>query len=226
MVPLQWTDSGWVVEFEANPDETFEYKHIIVTHGGDVVWEGGPNRVLSVPSEGKFEVVTHWDCTHEDLQLQSQEEFISTFAQRWQGGHNTASQWDTTGLDGPALHIVEGDRSGSNWWKKLEVVRTLLSSQEQDDRLKMLVNIAVYLKWINTGLIPCRDDGEHHELNEISETSRQIFVELERLSNVSNLRELVVIRKIHPCLPSFNTELARIQGTFPIQTYYCMMLLL
>ncbi|XP_024401414.1 phosphoglucan, water dikinase, chloroplastic-like [Physcomitrium patens] len=69
---MQWTESGWVVELEANPQETIVYKHVIVTHSGDAVWEGGPNCVLNVPNEGEFEVITHWDCTHEELQLQGE----------------------------------------------------------------------------------------------------------------------------------------------------------
>lgn len=34
--------------------------------------------------------------------------------------------WDIAGLQGPALHLVEGDRDAANWLGKLEVVKTLL----------------------------------------------------------------------------------------------------
>ena len=252
-IPMCWTESGWVVELEANPQEKLEYKHVIITHSGDVVWEGGPNRMLSLPSEGQFEVVTHWDCTYEELQLQGEpvmngsqvvhddvggkeeraqspepassrqtadipvhrlEELSTSFVQQWQGGpkdngKESARKWDTTGLDGPALQIVEGDKSASNWWQKLEVVRTLLTSElGTKDRLKALVNVAVYLKWINTGQIACYEDGQHYRPNKHVETSRRIFVELERISSERgvSLRELVVVRKIHPCLPAFKVE--------------------
>lgn len=253
-VPLNWTELGWVVELEANPQETLEYKHIIVTHSGDVIWEGGPNRILSLPSEGEFEIVTHWDCTFEELQLQNERtvvgnysspqvvrhdnvkkeqvqapesassqwspdsvhrlEEISTFAQRWQGGPRSDGQqraeiWETSGLDGPALQIVEGDKNASNWWRKLEVVRTLLTGElATKDRLRTLVNIAVYLKWIITGQIACREDGQHYRPYKHAEISRRIFVELERISGERDvsLKELVVVRKIHPCLPAFKAE--------------------
>ena len=36
--------------------------------------------------------------------------------------------WNTSGLDGPAGVLVEGDRNARNWWQKLEVVRELLMS--------------------------------------------------------------------------------------------------
>ncbi|KAG0626216.1 hypothetical protein M758_2G111500 [Ceratodon purpureus] len=252
-VPLHWTESGWVVELEASPQEKLEYKHIIITHSGDVVWEGGPNRTLSLPSEGEFEVVTHWDCTHEELQLQGEhvvngssvahvdvageqeqaqapepvssqrepeipvhrlEELSTSFAQQWQGGprgdgNERAGKWDSTGLDGPALEIVEGDKGASNWWRKLEVVRTLLTGElGTKERLKTLVHVAVYLKWINTGQIACFEDGQHYRPNKHAEISRRIFVELERISGERgvSLRELLVVRKIHPCLPAFKAE--------------------
>lgn len=249
-VPMHWTESGWVVELEASPQEKLEYKHIIITHSGDVVWEGGPNRTLSLPSEGEFDIVTHWDCTYEDLQLQGEqvanslevvrdsqqeqaethvspstqreaeipvhvlEEISTSFAQQWQGGPRSdererAGKWDVTGLDGPALQIVEGDKSASNWWRKLEVVRTLLTGElGTKDRLKTLVNVAVYLKWINTGQIACFEDGQHYRPNKHAEIARRIFVELERISGERgvSLRELLLVRKIHPCLPAFKAE--------------------
>lgn len=249
-VPLQWTESGWVVELEANPGETFEYKHIIVTHGGDVIWEGGPNRVLSVPDEGEFEVVTHWGCTHEELQLQGEQvidgpvdvgkgskeepgqasetssgqqrersvcelgEISTSFVHQWLGGaakdgQERACKWDTTGLDGPALHLVEGDKNAKNWWQKLEVVRSLVSGEfGNTERLKTLVYISVYLKWIRTGQIACCEDAKHYSLDQHAEISRKIFAELERIidDRSASLREILVVRKILPSLPAFKVQ--------------------
>lgn len=251
-VPMDWTEQGWVVELEGQPGEVVEYKHVTVTHSGDVVWEGGRNRVLSLPSEGNFEVVTHWDCTHEDMQLQfggdvnsegvdvdmdvvvdvegvggigqserggdsvnGSEAASTSFVQDWQGGSgrsgssNGQVKWDTSGLVGPALQLVEGDKSASNWWRKLEVVHGLLTGEwGRKERLESLVNVAVYLKWINTGQIACSEDGQHYRPNKHAEISRRIFVELERISGDKGvtLNELLVIRKVHPCLPAFKAE--------------------
>jgi hypothetical protein len=37
--------------------------------------------------------------------------------------------WDTSGLQGPALHLVSGDRDAANWLAKLEVLKKLLVDQ-------------------------------------------------------------------------------------------------
>lgn len=245
-VPMHWTESGWVVDLEGEPGETVEYKHIIVTHDGNVIWEEGPNRTLSLPKEGEIELVTHWGQTQEELQFQGRSpqnghagkqeereeqvqnsessgegkveqavnEISTSFVKEWQGTsvkdrRERSGKWDTSGLDGPALQIVEGDKSASNWWRKLDVVRDLLSGEvAKKERLKTLVNTAVYLKWVNTGQIVCYEDGQHYRPNKHAEISRRIFVELERISGEKNvgLKELLVIQKIHPCLPAFKAE--------------------
>ena len=242
-VPMKWTESGWVVDLEGEPGETVEYKHIIVNHDGNVIWEEGPNRTLSLPKEGEAELVTHWGQTQEELHFQwlssqnghagkqeeqvqdsqavveeksepAVEELSTSFVKEWQGAsmkdrRERSGKWDTTGLDGPALQIVEGDKSASNWWRKLDVVRDLLCGEvAKKDRLKALVNAAIYLKWINTGQIVCFEDGQHYRPNKHAEISRRIFVELERVTGEKNvgLKERLVIQKIHPCLPAFKAE--------------------
>ncbi|KAJ4872805.1 hypothetical protein Rs2_45532 [Raphanus sativus] len=89
--------------------------------------------------------------------------------------------------------MVEGDRNSRNWWRKLEMA---------------LVFSAVYLKWINTGQIPCFEDGGHHRPNRHAEISRLIFRELENICSKKDAtpEEVLVARKIHPCLPSFKAE--------------------
>lgn len=245
-VPMKWTESGWVVDVEGKPGETVEYKHVIVTHDGNVIWEEGPNRTLSLPNSGDHEVVTHWGQTQEQLQFQQNghssfnghasapaeaeqpleessspnvveeavQEMSTSFVKSWQGvavqdRKQRSGKWDTSGLDGPALQIVEGDKSASNWWRKLDVVRELLSTEvAKTERLKTLVNAAVYLKWINTGQIVCYEDGQHYRPNKHAEISRRIFVELERITGAKDvsLKEKLVIQKIHPCLPAFKAE--------------------
>ncbi|KAG8048513.1 hypothetical protein GUJ93_ZPchr0009g1652 [Zizania palustris] len=90
--------------------------------------------------------------------------------------------WDTTGLDGTARKLVEGDKASKNWWRKLEVVRGILSDSFDDhSRLEALIYSAIYLKWIYTGQIACFEDGGHHRPNKHAEISRQIFRELEMM---------------------------------------------
>ncbi|XP_062108119.1 phosphoglucan, water dikinase, chloroplastic [Humulus lupulus] len=145
----------------------------------------------------------------------------SPFVGQWQGkdisfmrsnehrDRESERRWDTSGLEGLALKFVEGDRNARNWWRKLEIVRDLLLENSQsEERLDALIYAAIYLKWINTGQIPCFEDGGHHRPNRHAEISRLIFRELERISSRkdTSLQELLVIRKIHPCLPSFKAE--------------------
>eukprot|EP01018_Ginkgo_biloba_P006356 Gb_12513 [translate_table: standard] len=145
----------------------------------------------------------------------------SPFVQEWQGKDITfmrsnehASQerartWNTSGLEGPAQKLVEGDQNARNWWQKLEVVRELMMSEMgKTARLETLINAAIYLKWINTGQIPCFEGGGHHRPSKHAEIARFIFRELERISSerVTTAKEILVIRKIHPCLPSFKSE--------------------
>jgi phosphoglucan,water dikinase len=233
-VLMKWTESGWVVDLEGKPGENVEYKHVIVTHDGGVIWEEGPNRTLELPSElTEVELITHWGRTDEQLQFQGGKKLVerrssqaaaasspveeavnemsTSFVKSWQGAavkdrKERTGKWDTRGLDGPALQIVEGDRKASNWWRKLDVVLGLLSGEPAT--LKTLVNAAVYLKWINTGQIVCYEDGQHNRPNKHAEISRRIFVELERISGEQGvgLKERLVIQKIHPCLPAFKAE--------------------
>ncbi|KAI3460627.1 hypothetical protein Pfo_017290 [Paulownia fortunei] len=145
----------------------------------------------------------------------------SSFVEQWQGkdvsfvrskDHLDAEKkrnWDTSGLEGISLKLVEGDRGARNWWRKLEVVRELVVENIEDGkRLEALTYSAIYLKWINTGQIPCFEDGGHHRPNRHAEISRLIFRELEKISSRkdTSLQEILVIRKIHPCLPSFKAE--------------------
>ena len=255
-VLMKWTESGWVVDLEGKPGEKVEYKHIIVTHDGSVIWEDGPNRTLSLPSEiTDVELITHWGRTDEELEFQGGKKLVessqhghrhgsqnghsmkeeegqvaessvigtveeavnemsTSFVKSWQGTavkdrKERSGKWDTKGLDGPVLQIVEGDRKASNWWRKLDVVRELVSGEiVKTERLKALVNAAVYLKWINTGQIVCYEDGQHNRPNKHAAISRRIFVELERISGEEGigLNERLVIQKIHPCLPAFKAE--------------------
>ncbi|KAK3139710.1 hypothetical protein QOZ80_5AG0388410 [Eleusine coracana subsp. coracana] len=145
----------------------------------------------------------------------------SKFGGLWQGSEtvfmrsnehqskDSDRKWDTTGLDALSLKLVEGDKVSRNWWRKLELVRGLLSESVDDQsRLEALTYSAIYLKWIYTGQIPCFEDGGHHRPNKHAEISRHIFREIEKIYSAKSTpaQEMLVIRKIHPCLPSFKAE--------------------
>uniref|UniRef100_A0A2P2L2M0 Phosphoglucan water dikinaseic n=1 Tax=Rhizophora mucronata TaxID=61149 RepID=A0A2P2L2M0_RHIMU len=215
--PMNWTEAGWVCDLELEGGEIIEYKFVVVRRDKSLLWEHGDNRILKLPEGGHFGVVYQWNKTGEDLNLlplDSEENTrdkvedmdengsasaathgeteSSTLFEQWQGktvsfmqsnehrNMETERKWDTSGLEGLALKLVEGDQSARNWWRK----------------------------WIYTGQIPCFEDGGHHRPSRHAEISRLIFQELERLFSRKNAspQELLVIRKIHPCLPSFKAE--------------------
>lgn len=145
----------------------------------------------------------------------------SPFVGQWQGKpvsfmrsndhrtHETQMKWDTSGLHGLPLKFVQADQNARNWWRKLDIVRDIIAGGLQgEDRLEALLYSAIYLKWINTGQITCFEDGGHHRPNRHAEISRLIFRELERHTARKDIspQEVLVIRKIHPCLPSFKAE--------------------
>jgi phosphoglucan,water dikinase len=178
-VTMGWTEAGWVADLEANPGETIEYKYLIVNGDGHTIWENGGNRTIVVPNDSgsHYQVVSHWDATHEEVHFdglngaaishgedsvgeeqaggveesegnengsaapepEQKEEVGSSFVQGWQGreisfmrsndhSHEKSGKWDTTGLDAPATHIVEGDHNSANWWRKVSLI-AFLSSQ-------------------------------------------------------------------------------------------------
>ncbi|KAJ6844705.1 phosphoglucan, water dikinase, chloroplastic-like [Iris pallida] len=187
---------------------------------------------------GAFDIVCHWDRTDEVLEIaggsavetveksDGAEEVVlegesSPFIEQWAGreasfmrsnehrNRESERRWDTAGLEGVARRLVEADRSARNWWRKLDAIRELLVGDLEDgNRLEALTYSAIYLKWINTGQIPCFEDGGHHRPNRHAEISRLIFREIERISYGKNKssQDVLVIRKIHPCLPSFKSE--------------------
>lgn len=169
----------------------------------------------------RLEGVDDADGSSIDDHAFAEEAVTSSFVEQWHGGdasfmrsnehrdREIGRRWDTSGLDGVALALVEGDKSARNWWRKLEVVRAILAGNlESVDHLEALVYSAVYLKWINTGQILCFEDGGHHRPNKHAEISRLIFRDLEKLTSKKDTssQDILVVRKIHPCLPSFKSE--------------------
>ncbi|KAL9262661.1 Phosphoglucan, water dikinase, chloroplastic-like protein [Drosera capensis] len=160
---------------------------------------GSPVVIAPVASESETSpFVEHW-----------QGRAVSFMRSNEHGTRESERKVDTSGLEGLALKLVQGDQNARNWWRKLEVVRELVvGSLDSDECLEALTYSAIYLKWINTGQIPCFEDGGHHRPNRHAQISMLIFRELERLSGkkVTTPEEMLVIRKIHPSLPSFKAE--------------------
>lgn len=156
-VPLDWTENGWVGNLEVKGGESVEYKFVIVRKDKSILWETGENRVLKLPKQGSFELVSHWNNTGEAVDLLALEEkdYIgengsttsdtadsaahlevetSPFVGQWQGkgvsfmrsnehwNRVAERKWDTSGLEGLALKLVEGDQNARNWWRKVPLL--------------------------------------------------------------------------------------------------------
>ncbi|KAL2928069.1 Phosphoglucan water dikinase chloroplastic [Bienertia sinuspersici] len=224
-VTMAWTENGWVSNIELTAGDSVEFKFVIMGKDKSLTWESGDNRVIQIPEKGNFTLICHWNMTVEALELLSAESGegqdstdglvdngsavvdddddddddateidvgTSPFVEQWQGkaaafmqsnehrNRESERKWDTSGLEGLTLKLVQDDQNARNWWRK----------------------------WINTGQIPCFEDGGHHRPNRHAEISRLIFRELERLfcRKDTTPQEMLVIRKIHPSLPSFKAE--------------------
>lgn len=180
---------------------------------------GEDANLVSLEAEEIEKVGDNGSTTVKDIAIG--EEVASPFVEQWQGKSisfvrskehldmDKERKWDTSGLEGLALKLVEGDKSARNWWRKLEIVRELIvENVDSGHLLEALTYSAIYLKWINIGQIACFEDGGHHRPNRHAEISRLIFRELERISyrKDTSPQEVLVIRKIHPSLPSFKAE--------------------
>ncbi|KAK9177817.1 hypothetical protein WN943_027006 [Citrus x changshan-huyou] len=244
--------------------EAVDLLHLVedVLDNGSVVTDAAPDALLEV---GTSPFVGQW---------QGKSASFMRADDHW--NREMERKWDTSGLQGLTLKLVEGDQRARNWWRKcpswimsssfaqsilalfvdkhnayrpfcqhthsrLELLLTKhnfdenlgtlspgklfeslqVENLQSDERLEALIYSAIYLKWINTGKIPCFEDGGHHRPNRHAEISRLIFRELEQIScrkdaspqilaiskvSISSPKEVLVIRKIHPCLPSFKAE--------------------
>ncbi|KAL0369214.1 UNVERIFIED_CONTAM: Phosphoglucan, water dikinase, chloroplastic [Sesamum calycinum] len=183
-------------------------------------WNKTSEQVEVLPWEGKDgEGVEAEQSKNGNVVTAAIEEAVtsSTFVEQWQGkdvafvrskDHFDAEKnrnWDTSGLEGIALKLVEGDRSARNWWRKLEVVRELVVENiENAKRLEALTYSAIYLKVRFLALKMEAITGQ----TGMQRFPGLYFANLKEFPAEKTLhfRKFLFIRKIHPCLPSFKAE--------------------
>ncbi|RWW19954.1 hypothetical protein BHE74_00010035 [Ensete ventricosum] len=205
-VMMEWTPDGWVQDLELRGGESMEFKFVVLLRGKkDMVWEGGGNRVLTLPEKGAFDMVCHWNKTDEALELlgtslgEKDEELesagvedessveeggfeseaeASPFVEQWQGraasfmqsndhaSRETERKWNTDGLDGAALKLVEGDRSARNWWRKLLLENRWVAG-EHEKCMKSQRSLRIGVLYVRTHVListdPSREEGERKE---------------------------------------------------------------
>lgn len=115
-------------------------------------------------------------------------------------------------LQGASRAIADGDKSSTSWLQKLELIASMVG-QGHAISLDKVAACGVYLRWVSTGTIACVEDGHHHRPNRMAEVARDIFINMEMVSGELYKHgpevgeaERLVMRQIHPWLPSFSSE--------------------
>lgn len=118
--------------------------------------------------------------------------------------------WDSTGLEGAELAIVQGDEKAASWLQKLQFLRGLLvdASPFKRPELEALACSAIYLQWVATGAIPCVEGGGHYRPNHHAETAKIIFRSLEWVIGhpEEDVRTRLAARMVQRQLPAFSGE--------------------
>jgi phosphoglucan,water dikinase len=95
--------------------------------------------------------------------------------------------------------LVQGDRTRQSWREKLNFIRDLLASDTPAVTSDQLVDIAIYLRFLGTGEIPCSEDGRHFRPAQHARLASQIQ---DRLAKLTTPENQFIVRKIYPWLPS------------------------
>ncbi len=102
--------------------------------------------------------------------------------------------------------IVAANRRFLSWQNRLGWVYDVLTCDTFDLNIEHLLYIAIYLRFIGTGEVPCGEEGGHHRPWHHAKMAQQIYG---RLSNIITPENFFIIRKIYPWLPSFDSAFTR-----------------
>ena len=102
--------------------------------------------------------------------------------------------------------LVAANNRCRSWREKLDFVRGLLVQETAPLTTEQLVDVAIYLRFLSTGEIPCAEDGRHFRPVHHSRIALQIQ---ERLAKLTTPENACIVRKIYPCLPSSSRTFQR-----------------
>ena len=102
--------------------------------------------------------------------------------------------------------IIEADGKYGSWRNKLGWVHDLLLDEASALGMSELAYIAVYLRFVGTGEVPCSEDGGHYRPSYHAKMAHRIYKRLVRITTPENT---FIIRKILPWLPSFDEAFER-----------------
>ncbi len=102
--------------------------------------------------------------------------------------------------------IVEANHKFLSWRNRLGWILGLFGDSAFELDTDHLTYIAVYLRFIGTGEVPCSEDSGHYRPSHHAKMAQQIY---KRLSEITTPENVFIIRKIYPWLPSFDTAFTR-----------------
>ena len=166
--------------------------------------ESGDATLPSLDGRGRGRVTTsHQQHLHPVSPIKG-EELVSAALANDRGTHSGSSGSEPA--DDFLQRLIASDRQKRSWREKLEWIRDVLNEPEIASDLEQLVYLAVYLRFIGTGQVPCHEDGRHFRPSHHAVTAREIA---ERLTTITTSQNIHVVRRIIPWLPSSESEFTR-----------------
>jgi phosphoglucan,water dikinase len=102
--------------------------------------------------------------------------------------------------------LVESAQAHKSWRARLQWVRDRLVDPAFQPTPGRLATVAIYLRFLATGELPCAEDGGHYRPNHSAEAALQIEAALERMGAPETAW---ILRRIYPYLPSWGEEFRR-----------------
>ena len=102
--------------------------------------------------------------------------------------------------------IIQANSHNRSWRQRLSWILALLKKLGTHVKTEQLAYLAIYLRFIGTGSVPCQEDGKHYRPSHHAKVARKIFDFLEQVKTPENA---LVIRRIYPWLPSFGGAFTR-----------------
>jgi phosphoglucan,water dikinase len=102
--------------------------------------------------------------------------------------------------------IIAAHAKHSSWRQHLGWIEEIVSAGDFTGSPEQLASLAIYLRFLATGEVSCKEDGRHFRPNHHAGAALTIE---DRLETVTAPQDKWILRKIHPWLPSYSSEFQR-----------------
>jgi len=216
-----------------DPKENIEYKYVLlegksnkvkaweaiegnralkVDHDEEITTEDVDGNLCLILNDGKLGIQSsHKHDNHGKSQQQAASNGpLNLPPPQSQPGNIARSVSSLEQLNDFGRSLAEHDLHAISWRKKLGIIQECFTDEEfakschfDPENLEHLVYIHVYLNFLKSGQIQCKEDGTHYRPNHHANSARKIEMVLRKLQNESNA---FLLRKIYPLLPSYSSE--------------------